>query len=393
MTPAPPAWPQLPELTNALSAAHPGLTLLRYRSATVLSDTLAHLHLPPGRPLHQLTYDPQGDHTTAPRLVEECARLASPAVPILVLRPTFPGPEPDLERTASFWKNLNAAREALGSLSARILLTLDEVQTPFAYHHGKDLLSWCSPKYDLPLLPEAMGYRLSSDLIRSSREGDSSAANLTWASLYPLLHETLTRGPLSAGDTAQLLLPLMGAALDAGAVTRARLLLPAGETAAFPNPSDRALWLQHLGDLALDSGNLPESTLRHTESKAIRERLADSDPAHAAWQRDLSVSLDRLGDLAVAQGDLAAALRYFSEAKAIAERLAASEPANAAWQRDLAVSHFKLYQFAEKKGDEALMEASLRACYGVLDGMKRRGMHLDPPMQGLYEWLAGMFGG
>jgi len=67
----------------------------------------------------------------------------------------------------------------------------------------------------------------------------------------------------------------------------------------------------------------------HNESKAIRQRLAASDPTNAEGQRDLSVSLDSLGDLAVAQGDLAGALRYFNESKAIAERLAASDPANA----------------------------------------------------------------
>ena len=99
------------------------------------------------------------------------------------------------------------------------------------------------------------------------------------------------------------------------------------------------------------------------------------------------------GDLAVAQGDLAAALRYFQQDLAIAERRAASDPANAAWQRDLAVSHFKLCQFAEKKGDEAVMQASLQDCFTVLDGMKRRGMHLDPPIAQLHAQLAGMFQG
>lgn len=64
----------------------------------------------------------------------------------------------------------------------------------------------------------------------------------------------------------------------------------------------------------------------------------------------------------------------------------------AEWQRDLAVSHFKLYQFAQKAGDEAMMQAELRACFLVLDGMKQRGMHLDPPSANLHGQLAGMFG-
>jgi hypothetical protein len=48
------------------------------------------------------------------------------------------------------------------------------------------------------------------------------------------------------------------------------------------------------------------------------------------------------GDLAVARGDLAGALRSFTESKAIFQRLAASDPANAAWQRDLPVSVYRL---------------------------------------------------
>ena len=86
-------------------------------------------------------------------------------------------------------------------------------------------------------------------------------------------------------------------------------------------------------------------------------------------------------------------MRSFSESKAIREGLAASDPANSEWQRDLAVSHFRLYQFAQKKGDEAMMGAELRACFEVLHAMKQRGIHFDPQITQLYEWLAPMFGG
>ena len=103
--------------------------------------------------------------------------------------------------------------------------------------------------------------------------------------------------------------------------------------------------------------------------------------------------MEWLGHLAAKQRDLAGALRSFSDAKAIAERLAASDPSNAAWQRDLAVSHFKLSQCALAKGDEAMMQASLRACFTVLDAMKQRGLHLDPQMAKVHAWIAGRFGG
>ena len=73
--------------------------------------------------------------------------------------------------------------------------------------------------------------------------------------------------------------------------------------------------------------------------------------------------------------------------------LRAEAPDYFAGQRNLAVSHFKLYRFAQKKSDEAMMRASLQACFTVLDATKRRGLHMDPPIAKLHGQLAGMFGG
>jgi len=156
---------------------------------------------------------------------------------------------------------------------------------------------------------------------------------------------------------------------------------------------DLSVSLIKLGDLAMAQGNLPEAARLFGESLRIRQRLAESDSANAAWQRDLSVSLIKLGELATAQGNLPEARRQFGEALRIAQRLAESDPANAEWQRDLAVSHFKLYELAAKQGDAARQQAELRACFTVLDAMKQRGLHFDPQMAQVYEQLHGMFGG
>ena len=67
-----------------------------------------------------------------------------------------------------------------------------------------------------------------------------------------------------------------------------------------------------------------------------------SDPGHAGWQRDLSVSYIKVGNVQVAQGDQSGALKSYRDSLAIRERLARSDPGNASWQRDLAVSHAKL---------------------------------------------------
>ena len=63
-----------------------------------------------------------------------------------------------------------------------------------------------------------------------------------------------------------------------------------------------------VGDVQVAQGDLAGALKSYRDSLAIRERLAQSDPGNADWQRDLSVSYDRAGDVQVAQGDLAGAL-------------------------------------------------------------------------------------
>ena len=123
----------------------------------------------------------------------------------------------------------------------------------------------------------------------------------------------------------------------------------------------------------------------------------DRFPAEKAdeptWLRERSVSFQKLGNLATAQGNLPEAQRLFGESLRIRQRLAESAPANAAWQRDLSVSHYKLAMFARQSGDEAGFVAELRECFLVLDGMKQRNLHFDPQLAQVYQQLAGMFGG
>ena len=76
-------------------------------------------------------------------------------------------------------------------------------------------------------------------------------------------------------------------------------------------------------------GNLPAALTSYQASLAIRNRLAQSDPGNAGWQRDLSVSQDRIGDVQVAQGNLPAALTSYQASLAIRNRLAQSDSGNA----------------------------------------------------------------
>ena len=124
------------------------------------------------------------------------------------------------------------------------------------------------------------------------------------------------------------------------------------------NERAQAQVLGFLGDLSMANNNLSDASLRYSQSKSIRERLAASDPANVKAQRDLSVSIRKLGDLAAAQRDPATALRYYSESKDVIERLANNDPDNANWQRDLSLLLEKLGNIQFSEGEDVKRKAS-----------------------------------
>jgi len=66
---------------------------------------------------------------------------------------------------------------------------------------------------------------------------------------------------------------------------------------------------------------------------------------------------------------LPVAISLLTPTHAYLQRLAESDPANAAWQRDLSVSHYKLALFARQSGDDTGFKNELRECFFVLDRM------------------------
>ncbi len=87
-------------------------------------------------------------------------------------------------------------------------------------------------------------------------------------------------------------------------------------------------------------GNGAEAERLFRASLAIRERLAETDPANAGFQRDLSISYNKVGDVMVALGNGAEAERFFPRAAlAIRERLAATDAASTPASNDLSVSY------------------------------------------------------
>jgi Tetratricopeptide repeat len=69
----------------------------------------------------------------------------------------------------------------------------------------------------------------------------------------------------------------------------------------------------------------------------------------------------------VAQGDLAGALKSYRDCLAIAERLAQSDPGNAGWQRDLASSYGRLADVYRQSKDRRKALAALRQGKAIMD--------------------------
>ncbi len=127
-----------------------------------------------------------------------------------------------------------------------------------------------------------------------------------------------------------------------------------------------------LGDV-LAAKPEPEAALAaYEEARRHAEALAESEPAAAAWQRDLSLLHDRIADNLMARGQLQLALDSSRCSLALAEGLAARDPANPVWQRDLSVAHERVGEVLERSGDLDGALASVRAGLDIAEALARR---------------------
>ena len=72
-----------------------------------------------------------------------------------------------------------------------------------------------------------------------------------------------------------------------------------------------------MGGVLQARGKLAEAHAALGECIAVSRRLAEQDPSHVGWQRELAVALHRLGGVSQAQGRLAEAQAAFREDLAI----------------------------------------------------------------------------
>ena len=354
----------LAELVDRLVSPEPGLMLLRYRAA-VLVD-LIHTRLRQrlsDKKVFFVFYSAdaeEGDTGSATQVVVESCRLAGEVKePVLLLVPVYQsGKELGSEDVAGFWKRLNANREKMGDLNARILLFLDPTQEKFAVAYAKDLLSWCAPKFsltfDLGLGNLSMNGDRSGKSEKSRVELGMDEEVILTRALSPLWDEIrASNRALTESDIRRLVIPLLQNALNDGRVHEAKELVDAVGELPIQNATTRGRLLMLKGDLAIGSGRTDAGLEFYTKAIAVLNEQFSNYPASLEAARDLSVSLYKLGDFYAArgrEGDADEGLRCYERALAESEKLLAANPESGQAARDLKVSLNRLGDYYMTRG-------------------------------------------
>ena len=186
--------------------------------------------------------------------------------------------------------------------------------------------------------------------------GDPGAATEHLEEAYRLQRATPSR------ETLEWLDQLGNLAGEGGEIQRAitsreeslqiarRLLDLYGETPQ--SLRDLSVSLDNLGDVRREAGD-PEATAAYQESLQIRRRLLDLYGETPQSLRDLSVSLNKLGDVRGGAGDLAEATAAYQESLQIRRRLLDLYGETPQSLRDLSVSLDRIGVVLQKSGDLA----------------------------------------
>jgi tetratricopeptide (TPR) repeat protein len=122
--------------------------------------------------------------------------------------------------------------------------------------------------------------------------------------------------------------------------------------------SDLAASHLNIGIVLSQTGKPAEALQEFQEVRAIRQQLADANPTVTAFQSDLAYSHLGIGTMLSQTGKLAEALQEYRKALAIRQELAKANPAVTAFQSDVAQSHFGIGVVWSETGNpaEALQE-------------------------------------
>ncbi len=139
-----------------------------------------------------------------------------------------------------------------------------------------------------------------------------------------------------------------------------------------------------VGDVQVKQGDLPAALISYHAGLAIMDRLARSDPDNAERQFNLGIANERVGNVQMAQGSLVAALKSYEAKQEIISRLAKSDPGNAVWQRDLSVSYNKVGEVHVAQGNLPAALASYQSSLSIRERLAKS----DPGNAGWQSDLA-----
>jgi tetratricopeptide (TPR) repeat protein len=279
-------------------------------------------------------------------------------------------------------------------LKERLRLRLAEPQTPFADGVGSAPTLGAGEAFEADIeaaartvLIEAGGRRgkakhmLRQRLMHGNGQLNGSEAAF-WRQLGALSLLDNTRDALKAYSRAADLAPddaqaqmllgvlcLRAGRLEAAEKAFRRQMGLAGETGG---EAVRYRAGAMLGDVLAAKGERDAALAAYESAQRDAAALAEREPDHAAWQRDISIMHDRIGDTLLDLGQLPLALESYRRSLAIAETLAARDRDNAAWQRDLSVAHDRVGEALERQGDLDGALASFRSGLALAETIARR---------------------
>ena len=97
----------------------------------------------------------------------------------------------------------------------------------------------------------------------------------------------------------------------------------------------KPFYLTEAGDMRETSGNSAAALKSYRDSLTIRDRLAQSNPGNAGWQRDLALSCGRVALIEMRQGFRDDALTAFRQGRDIIVQLTRRLPDNVTLLKDL----------------------------------------------------------